>query len=170
VIAVMLMAFFVVKLWRGAPEVRESASGSPGAAVPQPSSAKAPLKPAGVADIAQQSNPAPAPAPAPESKAADSSGAVVQQVLPVVPRSASNTIQGTIRVKVRVTLDASGEVSSATLIMPGSSQYFARLALQASRKWKFAPAPGNTKDVASTWILEFDFRRSGTQASGVSSK
>src|SRR5439155_2145234 len=52
----------------------------------------------------QQSPPSSAPASAPESTQA-SAPTVVQQVLPDVPRSASNTIHGTIRAKVRVAVD-----------------------------------------------------------------
>ena len=107
------------------------------------------------------SSPAPAISPTPESTQA-SAPTVVQQVLPDVPRSASNTIHGTIRVKVRVAVDSSGNVSNATLISPGPSRYFANLALQSARKWKFTPAKA---DVPNQWILSFEFRQSGTHAS-----
>jgi TonB family protein len=110
----------------------------------------------------QQSPPVSAPASAPESTQASAPSAVVQQVLPDVPRSASNTIHGTIRVKVRVAVDSSGNVSNATFVTPGPSRYFANLALQSARKWKFTPAKA---DVPNQWILSFEFRQSGTHAS-----
>ncbi len=86
---------------------------------------------------------------------------VVQQVLPEVSRGSRNTIRGTIRVKVRVATDPSGNVSNASLVSPGPSKYFANLAWQAAHKWKFTPAePGASNE----WLLTFEFRQSGTRA------
>jgi TonB family protein len=176
----MLLAFVVFKLWHGTREVNPApasasppataptsvASPSADATVPRQASADTASKPAGIADSTQQSNSAQATAPSKEAKGANSPGSVVQQVVPDVPRSASNTIHGTIRVKVKVTVDPSGDVSSASLISPGSSQYFARLALQASRKWKFA----SSGSIPKSWVLTFEFRRSGTQRAAVPSR
>lgn len=81
---------------------------------------------------------------------------VVRKVVPDVPRSALNTIQGTVRVKMRVQVGPSGDVTQAEFISRGPSQYFARLAEKAARDWKFVPG-----DNARTWNLQFDFRRSG---------
>ncbi len=89
--------------------------------------------------------------------------AVVQQVLPDVSRGSRNTIRGTIRVKIRVVVDSSGNVSNANFVTPGPSKYFANLALQSARKWKFAPLTANG-DAGNEWILTFEFRQSGTQA------
>jgi len=47
---------------------------------------------------------------------------VLHQVLPDVPESASDTIQGTIRVNVRVNVDSSGNVVEADLTSPGPSR------------------------------------------------
>ena len=43
----------------------------------------------------------------------------------------------------------------------GSSRYFARVAADAAKKWKFAPG-----DNASPreWLIEFDFAREGVSA------
>jgi TonB family protein len=86
---------------------------------------------------------------------------VVQQDIPNVPLSARNTIQGKIKVAVRVAVDNAGNVSDATLVTPGPSKYFARLALESSRKWKFSPAENNR--AANSWILRFRFGRAGTE-------
>src|SRR6266568_2726377 len=67
-------------------------------------------------------------------------GAVLQQVLPRVSPSARNTIEGKIRVLVRVEVDPSGNVTDAKLVSAGPSKYFARLALESARDWKFTPA------------------------------
>lgn len=106
--------------------------------------------------------PATAPKPAP-AKSTSSSGEVVNKVLPDVPRSARNTITGTIKVGVRVEVNSEGKVTDAKLTSPSSSQYFNRLALQAAQRWQFAPAASD-QSAASAWLLHFRFRRSSTEA------
>ncbi len=96
-------------------------------------------------------------------EATSGQGAVLQQILPSVSKSARDTIHGTIKVRVRVGVDPSGEVQTATFITPGPSKYFARQAMQAAQQWKFVPAQGNGQE-ARIWILRFGFKRSGTEA------
>lgn len=91
-------------------------------------------------------------------------GQVVQQVLPDVPRSASDTIRGTVRVTVRVRLDSAGGVSGDELVSAGPSRYFARLASDAARRWKFSPAQRDGQAVPSAWLLRFEFTQGGTRA------
>src|SRR6266849_5568150 len=113
-------------------------------------------------------SPTPSPKPADDStKAVSANGDVVRQVLPDVSRSARNTIQGKIRVGVRVDVDPSGKVTSAKLTSPGPSQYFARLALQAARRWEFKPPQINGQATPSAWLLRFRFGRSATEVSPV---
>ena len=88
---------------------------------------------------------------------------VVHQVLPEVSREARDTIQGTVRVRVKVRADPSGSVVVATLDSPGPSRYFAELALQAARRWKFSPVKIDGRDVSSEWILRFEFVRDATR-------
>jgi TonB family protein len=90
-------------------------------------------------------------------------GAVAQRVLPDVPQNARNTIRGNVRVSVRVSVSPEGEVLAATLDSPGPSRYFANLALQAARGWKFQAPQSNRNNVASEWILRFQFGRTETQ-------
>jgi len=94
-------------------------------------------------------------------------GAVAERVLPEVPRSARQTIQGKIKVVVRVQVDPSGGVSRAQLDLPGPSSYFANLALHAARSWKFRPAQVDGRAVSSIWILRFRFGRRTTEVSPV---
>jgi TonB family protein len=89
---------------------------------------------------------------------------VIHQVIPEVPQSASNTITGRIKVKVRVDVDASGKVANATLTAPGPSKYFANLALKASQKWEFAAPRSNGQPTPSTWTLLFEFSKTSTKA------
>ena len=90
-------------------------------------------------------------------------GEVLQRVLPEVPQSARETIQGTIRVSVRVSLDSSGTVTEAEFDAPGPSKYFARLALEAAQTWKFAPPRVGGRNVLSDWILRFEFTKDATK-------
>ncbi len=98
---------------------------------------------------------------------ASSRGAVVEKVLPQVSASARHTITGKIKVQVKVDVDAAGNVTQATLHSPGPSKYFARLALESARGWKFEPAQADGKPVPSEWMLRFAFGRNGTEVSPV---
>lgn len=69
------------------------------------------------------------------------------------------TIRGTIRVSVRVIVGKDGTVLDATVDEPGPSRYFARLALEASRKWTFAPQDSAEPRVT---LVKFYFKRTGT--------
>jgi serine/threonine-protein kinase Stk1 len=92
-------------------------------------------------------------------------GEVVRQVLPEVPRSAQNTIRGTIKVVVRVEVDPSGKIIAAKLKSSGSSRYFANQALKAAERWEFSAPEVNGQPTASTWLLQFRFKKTSIQAS-----
>jgi TonB family protein len=109
------------------------------------------------AQATQPANPVPQPA-------GSSRGAVTKKILPEVPRSARNTIQGKIRVGVQVDVDSSGKVGAARLVSPGPSKYFANLALKAAREWEFTPPLVNGQATPSTWLLRFQFGRASTEA------
>jgi TonB family protein len=90
-------------------------------------------------------------------------GQVVEQVLPDVPQSARDTIQGTVRVSARVHVDPTGSVVGAQLDSPGPSKYFAGLALRAAERWKFRPMNIGGQDRSGEWILRFEFSRTDTK-------
>lgn len=92
-------------------------------------------------------------------------GEVVRQVLPDVPRSAQNTIRGTIRVVVMVQVDPSGKVTAAKLKSSGSSRYFANQALKAAERWEFSAPEVGGQPTDSTWLLQFRFKKTSIQAS-----
>jgi TonB family protein len=104
-----------------------------------------------------------APAPA-SSSASPARGEVLDQVLPDVSEKARATIQGKVRVTVRVHVEPAGNVSSAELESPGPSKYFADLALQAVRRWEFTAPELNGHSAPSDWLIRFEFSQSGTQA------
>jgi TonB family protein len=105
------------------------------------------------------------PAPPPKKATASGGGGVVHQVIPQVSRNSMNTIKGTIKVNVRVDVDASGKVTTAKLKTAGPSKYFAGLALKAAQGWEFAPTQVNGQPTTSAWLVQFRFRRTSTQAS-----
>ena len=97
------------------------------------------------------------------ARTAEARGSVLQQVLPDVSRSAQNTITGRVKVNVRVAVDASGNVSQATVTPVVQSKYFAKQALAAARRWKFNPPQVNGQATSSEWLLRFQFGRMSTQ-------
>lgn len=96
-------------------------------------------------------------------------GDVVRRVIPQVSPSARRTIQGTIKVRVKAEVDTAGNVTETKFESAGSSKYFSRLAMDAAREWKFAPAPAADSG-AREWKLQFAFSRSRTEVSAVRAK
>jgi serine/threonine protein kinase len=108
--------------------------------------------------------PPPAVAPAVENPKATISASlpmVLHQQIPDVSRSARESIRGVIKIAVRVIVDSSGNVVAAMLDNRVASKYFARAAMDAAKKWKFAQAADQASRV---WLLHFEFTRAGTTA------
>ena len=127
-----------------------------------PSAAPAPVTPTAAVPAA---TPPPQPeaqadqAPAPTS--ATVNHGVINQILPDIIPSAMRTISGTLKVSVRLSVDANGNVTDATLASPGPSKYFAGKSLEAAQHWKFKPAQVDGQAGPSTWTLEFQFKQTG---------
>jgi TonB family protein len=88
-------------------------------------------------------------------------GEVLAQVLPEPSPKAQATIHGKVRVQVKVHVDSAGSVTGAEFASPGPSKYFADLALQAARRWDFAPAKVDGHAVSSDWMIVFHFTPAG---------
>lgn len=86
----------------------------------------------------------------------------INEVLPDPPQSALDTIRGTVRVAIRVTIDKDGNVLEATSEDPGPSRYFERLSLEAARKWTFTPVATQAQ---RAMLLRFHYTREGTTTS-----
>jgi TonB family protein len=97
------------------------------------------------------------------SNASKIPGEVASQVLPTVSQRSLNTITGKVRVGVRLSVDATGQVVNASLPSPGPSKYFASIAQEASRRWKFTPPQVNGEATRSEWMLNFAFARKGVE-------
>jgi len=150
-----------------APPVAEKPASEP-VSKPAPENEPSATSTATAAPMAAPGEPkASAKTPVEASRKAVASGEVIQQVMPNVPQKARDTIQGTVKVGVRVQVDAAGNVTDASLDSPGPSKYFANLAIGAARQWKFTPAAGGDSG-AREWILRFQFTQQGTKATPVS--
>jgi TonB family protein len=188
-VTVLILLFAVwagVRLFQKSPNTQQ-----PAALSPQTSALQAAAAPAAASQNPETSVSAPpeisAPSPRTKSKEskpalprsaarrsgqhaqplAEASPSVVHEQMPDVPRGARETIHGHIKVAVRVIVDASGNVIDALLENPGPSWYFARLAREAARKWKFAPADNQG---SREWLLRFEFARGGVTAHATASR
>ena len=86
---------------------------------------------------------------------------VVDQVLPAAPQKAVDTISGTFWVRVRVQVDSSGNVVGTDFVSRGPSGYFANLALDAARNWKFVPRQNAQRRQG---VVEFQFEHGSIKA------
>jgi TonB family protein len=108
------------------------------------------------------------PAPSPAAAGSESAkGEVLHRVVPDVPERARNTIQGRVGVSVRVSVDPAGSVTDAVFTKQGPSAYFARLAMESAREWKFKPSQQNGQPISSSWLLRYEFKRNGTDVTPV---
>lgn len=146
---VVLAIFFAFSYFRGNKSGAKNAEPAPPTTTAQPTT-DAPSVPE-----------SPAPTKPSTSRPAD----VKHQVLPDVPQSAKNTITGTIKVTVKAQVDPSGKVTSAAFKSAGPSRYFAGLAIKAAERWEFSPPETDGQAAASTWLIQFRFKRTSTQAS-----
>jgi TonB family protein len=99
----------------------------------------------------------------------DHQSGVVQRVMPQVSPRARATIQGKVKVRVRVEVDAAGNVANATLESAEPSRYFSRAALEAAHGWKFSPGQSDGSGTRE-WRLQFAFSRAKTDVSAVRTK
>jgi len=107
--------------------------------------------------------PTPPAASIPAGPAGSVAGKVAKQVAPQVTKKARESVQGTVKVLVRVRVNSAGAVFSAKLESRGVSRYFEKAALQAARRWRFTAPKVDGHAVSSSWSLEFDFGQSGTE-------
>jgi len=135
-IAIVLVALALASLLRHSSDVH------PGSTTSSEAATNAATQPAAASAATNSTQPA---AP----------GGIVHQVVPIVPESALQTIQGKVRVTVKVHVDSAGNVANAEFQRRGPSGYFANFALQAAKGWKFAAG------APRTWVLEFVFGTSG---------
>ena len=88
----------------------------------------------------------------------------LNEVIPDVPKSALRSIRGHIKVWVRVIVDQDGSVLATVADRTGSSRYFERLAIEAAKKWEFAPVDTPSRRLVQ---VRFDFSRDGVMGHAV---
>jgi TonB family protein len=164
-----------------APDTSAAASTSkqPDSSAPVATPTPAPSQPATATDAPWSPAPAPAISPAPamlhnsNSPSANSPrkasgspdrGEVLDQILPRPSSSALSSIQGTVRVIVKVHVDSAGNVSQAALENAGPSKYFAEKALEAARGWVFLSPAEEGHSIASEWLIRFEFTPNGVNS------
>jgi eukaryotic-like serine/threonine-protein kinase len=138
---------------------------------PAPQAPASPLSGAASAVVASAAGPEQAPsrvvarpASPPAAVAGAPTGPVLHEEIPRVPRGALGTIHGRVKVVVRVAVNDAGNVTDTTLQYPGSSRYFAQMASESAKAWRFAPA---TARQSRKWLLQFEFTRTGVEANAV---
>jgi TonB family protein len=89
-------------------------------------------------------------------------GAVLYQVVPDISQHARDTIQGTVRVGVKVHVDDAGKVTGAELDN-FSSKFFGDQAVQVARRWTFTPPQVEGRNAPSEWLLRFEFTQKATK-------
>ena len=166
-VGVLLLAIVGARLLRRAPAGEPSSAAESSTQQQKAEPSPAETTPAQTAPVQtatekkHQSNARVPPAAAKNSTGPRTSGAVVQQVSPDVSKSALRTIQGKVKVRVKVTVDSSGKVVTAKFDSRGPSKYFADRSLQAAQRWTFRPPQVDGQGVPSEWMLPFEFTRSG---------
>jgi TonB family protein len=116
------------------------------------------------ADALVSAETGPAAAPPALKGAAPENGQdlILHREMPNVSQRSLNTIHGTIRVRIRLGVNAAGEVKRARFVTHGPSNYFAERAMQAAKLWKFKPQEVSGRNGESQWTLHFQYRKSGT--------
>jgi TonB family protein len=94
----------------------------------------------------------------PESAGTNMVPSPIDEVLPTPSRNALQTIRGTIRVFIQVTIDKQGKVVAAESQQAGPSRYFERLSLEAAKQWTFTTTDS---EQPRTSLLRFHFTRDG---------
>jgi TonB family protein len=89
-------------------------------------------------------------------------GTVLYQVVPDISQRARDTIQGTVRVGVKVHVDDAGKVTGADLDN-FSSKFFGDQAVQVARRWTFTPPQVDGRNAPSEWLLRFEFTQKATK-------
>jgi TonB family protein len=97
-----------------------------------------------------------------DSSAGVTHGEVLNEVIPDISLRSKQTIQGTVKVALKAHVDASGAITN---LVPESraSKFFTEAAMQAARRWDFAPAKMDGHPVPSEWLLRFEFTQADSK-------
>jgi TonB family protein len=157
----ILLAVALPLCWLGISTLRPHPAASKPASTSEPVSDKPLPKPAVETTVTNSAETETRPAEPDVRQQPDAPPSTVNEVIPDVPRSALETIRGTVRVSVRVIVDRQGNVIAASADDPGPSRYFERLSVEASKRWMFTPA---SSDESRVMLVRFKFMRAGVTA------
>ena len=85
----------------------------------------------------------------------------VRQFAPILPESVRRAIRGAVVVRVRVNVDADGQVTAAEPVADGPpvAETIVMAATSAVKRWQFEPARRGSEKIPAQTILNFTFRR-----------
>ncbi|MDQ6760895.1 MAG: energy transducer TonB [Acidobacteriota bacterium] len=83
------------------------------------------------------------------------------QIRPAIPRRTAEAFPGEWRVNLRLTLDKSGRLMTATLLNPNANREFVRVAKNAIERWRFQPARLQKRPVPGALDVTFQFHPVG---------
>jgi periplasmic protein TonB len=112
---------------------------------------KTPASPAGAPPSAQ-------PLSAPVTRSDYVPARPVRQVKPATPSNVRKLISEDVQINVRVEIDATGRVVRAEPVST-KQDYLTSLALEAARQWRFSPARQGTRNVSSSAVVGFQFKK-----------
>jgi TonB family protein len=171
--AVLIVIFLVAQPKPSAPpqdvrstQVQQSATPES----PQPAPSAGQPQPTSTAAVGTTVEGAATPSGAEPGSVAPDENGVVHREIPQISPGARGTLHGTIIVRVRATVDSTGDVTKAKIVSGGPSRYFSRIALQAAQDWKFAPAQAGAEGTDRKWNLQFSFSRKKTEVSAARAK
>jgi serine/threonine protein kinase len=97
-----------------------------------------------------------------DSSAGVTHGEVLNEVIPDISSRSKQTIHGTVKVALKAHVDASGAITN---LVPETraSKFFTEAAMQAARRWDFAPAKMDGHAVPSEWLLRFEFTQADSK-------
>ncbi|MFN2448715.1 MAG: TonB family protein [Candidatus Baltobacteraceae bacterium] len=125
------------------------ASAPPGTPAPSPSSSAAP-------DVTATGVPQrPTPTPKPACSAPDVAASAVDAVTPQAPPDAQGIAA---QVKVKVDLDAAGNVSGAAIYGTSGNQQLDMAALHAAKASRYAPEERACKNIPGSYLFTVDFQ------------
>ena len=86
----------------------------------------------------------------------------VREVMPHVPPHLAKELPADVRVDLKVTVDANGNVKQIDLLSRGTDERLASIAADALRQWHFEPARFRDKPVSCDLLATLNFRNGGS--------
>lgn len=122
----------------------------------EPTGNPGPVDTAGPDTVPTDAPIAPTPTPKPACSAPDIAAKTLVTQPPIVPEDQSDGFTGT--AKVKVDLDAAGQVVGTSIYESTGNMQLDRAALDAARESRYAPEERDCKNVAGSYLFTIDFQ------------